>query len=454
MEKTIRKRRTRLSRRLSKFRFFRVLNKDRGFAVVFLLLLAVVGLVVGGTLRWWSSSPAGHAGPVIRISGLDWLQAWSLRRSAQQLAREGKYDEALYTWRAAVARNLGDPELHRGILRHLHEALVPDPAHVVIVEASVQWLARLTRTNRTEIPLMAGVLERYTRPESGLAWADAQGGGSGVDDPVLRVRARCLLGAGQWEAFGRVWQGRPPGWDGDPELVLYGEAWRSATEEGAKGREAGERLRAAVNDSGRRGAVAARLLLYSAEKRSSVEDAQTAVARLVQLHGDTTMDHVRVWTLLAAAGRGEEARRLAREYRGTPLDAAGAARFVGTLLDLGLSREALDFLEAKIQGYGGSVEVWRAYFDALIKEARWSELRRACASARLLSGRQESLTGEVLFAELRAAVAAGRRGDGERVAPELALSTFATPARMVAAVSTLRESGYVEQAWSLLQRGR
>ena len=66
----------------------------------------------------WTVSPPGFK-PVLKVSGLDLVQAWSLKRSALKAAAAGKDDDAAYAWQAAIANDAADPDLFRGSLRHL-----------------------------------------------------------------------------------------------------------------------------------------------------------------------------------------------------------------------------------------------------------------------------------------------------------------------------------------------
>ena len=71
----------------------------------FLLFLVFLALFLP---RIWRTTPPGFL-PVIKISGLDMAQAWSLRRSALRSTKAGDLDQATYAWQAAVARNPANP---------------------------------------------------------------------------------------------------------------------------------------------------------------------------------------------------------------------------------------------------------------------------------------------------------------------------------------------------------
>ena len=78
----------------------------------FLLFLVFLALFLP---RIWRTTPPGFL-PVIKISGLDMAQAWSLRRSALRSMKTGQLDQAAFAWQAAVAHNPANPDLVRGAL--------------------------------------------------------------------------------------------------------------------------------------------------------------------------------------------------------------------------------------------------------------------------------------------------------------------------------------------------
>src|SRR5687768_10582973 len=82
------------------------------FGMILLLPLAMLFL-----FKVWLVTPANFA-PAVKVSGLDLIQAGSSRRRAAQQAAQGRFEEALQSWRIAVANNPGNPDLIRSSLRH------------------------------------------------------------------------------------------------------------------------------------------------------------------------------------------------------------------------------------------------------------------------------------------------------------------------------------------------
>src|SRR5215470_17816654 len=103
--------------RLENFPLLRILLLEKWFRAVFLLFLTVF---VGALLflpKIWVTSPKGFL-PVVKVSLLDRVQAWSLKRAGRKAAAAGRYEEASYAWQTAIANNRADTEASRELLRN------------------------------------------------------------------------------------------------------------------------------------------------------------------------------------------------------------------------------------------------------------------------------------------------------------------------------------------------
>ena len=74
-----------------------------------LLMMVSLGLMLP---KIWKVSPAGYQ-PVSKISGLDFLQAWSFKRQALEQAAEARFDLAVSSWNACIANR----PFHASVLR-------------------------------------------------------------------------------------------------------------------------------------------------------------------------------------------------------------------------------------------------------------------------------------------------------------------------------------------------
>jgi hypothetical protein len=85
-----------------------VLDWRFSFLLLLLLFLLVVALLLPAKI--WNRAPPGSA-PEIRISTLDYLQAYALTRSARQAEQSGNNDLAIQVWSLAFANDPGSRQI-------------------------------------------------------------------------------------------------------------------------------------------------------------------------------------------------------------------------------------------------------------------------------------------------------------------------------------------------------
>ncbi|HTH49432.1 MAG TPA: hypothetical protein VMB21_18085, partial [Candidatus Limnocylindria bacterium] len=140
--------------------FLHILFYDRRFrwALVFsVLVFGSLGLLLP---KIWITSPDDYY-PTIKVRGLDLLQAWSLRRTAEQKTAAGRGPEALQSWVAAEANNPADPQILRGLLHTLAGLSQPDPAWLASGQQAAASLLRLTHTNLADLELAVRFQAHY-----------------------------------------------------------------------------------------------------------------------------------------------------------------------------------------------------------------------------------------------------------------------------------------------------
>jgi thioredoxin-like negative regulator of GroEL len=441
-----------IGRRLGHIEVVRILLRDRLFTSAFAIVGLIAVLIALSLPKIWRTTPADFPGATVKVSWIDLIQAKSLARSARKAAREEDWEAALHASRGALANNLGNPRLHRDLLQLLRSAPQTDLASPALLFTSSSWLLALGRTNQSDLTLIADVLEKYGAPTMALAFLDRR---RDADSPsITAARARCLLSAGKYRPFGELWKQHADQWassDSNSVMTHYVDAWLAATDSETEGIEALERLRASSSQNAPSGLTAARLLHQVAGLRRRIDDLNHALARLEKAGAASATHHAVLWLALMEDGRVEEARRMAADYDKVPQDPDAAARYVGALNALQLSPRAVQFLEANIQRYGHSPAIWRAYFDVLARERRWTDLQRLAGSLRAATGRQEVLFPDIVFAEYRAAHSEGRRRDADALARELIGLDFTQPDAALAIAGALRASGQPERARELLK---
>ncbi|MBL9136547.1 MAG: hypothetical protein JNK85_11790 [Verrucomicrobiales bacterium] len=444
------------SRRLGQYSLYRTFQKDPLFAFAFAVAVIVGLAALIGVPRIWRSTPVGFQGAIIRVSLLDKFQAAALAREAVSAGRAGDHSGALTAWRAAISQNLGDARLHRGVLECLLDSPEPRREDMVIAAASTGWLLGLTHTNRSDLALVAMVLERHGHPRRALAMLAGTAVDGVNDEPIRRALARATLAAGDFDGFAEQWKRDASTWESDPSMRLRYDTWL-AISNGSGAEEARNRLRSAMEGSDALSADAARLLHLAAQQRRDVNDLKSALARLDRTADrrlSCASDHAAYWLVLAEKGQEAEARRLAADYAPQTPDAESAATYVRTLAQLGLRTNALGFVSVNMGAFGHSPELWSAAFDLYLREQRWNDLQRAITTAKVLTTHHEPLYAEVLFAEYRSAVERHRPAEAETLARELVQAPLPLPRDAIRYGERLRRDGHLSEARQILSAHR
>lgn len=415
-----------------------------------MLLAATLGL--GSVLlipKRWNPTPEGFS-RVIRISLLDYLQAWSLRRSGAAAIEAGRWDDALASYRGAIGNNLVDAAALRGALGVLRDAPWCRSANLGLLFTCSELLLEVARTNRTDVLLVADVLERHRIAEATLE--KLRPFASQLTPEEDRVWTRALLGSGRIEAFLEHWNANPDRYQGDPVLPFY----RAAVDAGWGPPELAvpglETLRRGLENPRTR-ATAARLYAAAALQRADLNAYSEALRTLHETDSAMALDDAAGWELLARAGRLEEARELARKYgRVPPPTAIEMVQLARSWLALGLEDLALDTLRSHADRYGQSVEVWTTYLDILILRKDWSELRRISATLRSNATARDALLPVTLYADLRADLAEGRRSTVRETTRRLLEAPLPAPGLALRFAAGLNAAGESETAWNFLRR--
>ncbi|MBI4325180.1 MAG: hypothetical protein HY674_07930 [Chloroflexi bacterium] len=117
-----------LSRKLIYYPLLRMLLFKVWFRIIFFCLVLLIVFLSLFLPKIWTTSPDGFM-PVIKVSGLDLAQAWSLKRNARRAATAGRLNDASYSWMAAIANNPADPEAIRSFLDGVLRREKPEPRY-------------------------------------------------------------------------------------------------------------------------------------------------------------------------------------------------------------------------------------------------------------------------------------------------------------------------------------
>lgn len=343
------------------------------------IIAALVCLTAGlGLPKIWKVTPPTFE-PVVKISGLDVLQGWSLTRSARKAEAAGQWVEAVDIWQGAVANNPADREATRGLVEAVLR--IPDPERRELGRG-VQWafwLMRLDGTNAANLSRVGRLCDKYGLDDLNL----------GLIAPYheqldLEARKSLLKAAyrnGQMDLFGGLWTRYGSGFQGDRELEVYFAAWSAGWGPVANASEGRARLQRFLSDPAT-AEIAHPVQLPLAATRQDLDAYSRSLAFLVDHHLDTLAHHSGYWSLLIQAGRSAEAAGFARKLNASPRSPTELIRVAGLLQVLGLRDEAIQMLERHLPAYSYNTQVWVALAEQLGAAGRWGEVRSLGLSLR------------------------------------------------------------------------
>lgn len=397
---------------LAEYPLLRVLLFETWFRVGFALFLAVL---IGGLValpKIWVTSPDGFL-PVVKVSLLDFVQAWSLQRSARLNEAAGKFDEANYAWQVAFANNQADASSIRGLLRNYlnHERHLSEVRNAAPLAF---WLLRLTQTNVADLEIAAEVLERRGLVEyvPGLI-APSE---SRLTPALEKLYLKALFETGNHAGFNARWERVESKIASDPELALYRAAYLAAYAPAVLSADAMITLEKGVEDPGVR-ALATRLRMAISAQRGNLVEYEGYLTRLAEWRADQLVQHVTYWRLLLANGRRDLALKKASDYPyppGSPQETIELATFYSLA---GQPDAAIELFRRYARDFAFSAPFWIAYGQELIAGQRWPELREVAVMIRSVDGIADTLAGYSHFMEGRAELGLGRA--------ELARAAFA-----------------------------
>lgn len=435
-----------LAAKLLEYPMLRLLLYERWFRVAFAGLVLLFAFLALFLPKIWRASEPGFR-PVIKVSGLDIVQAWSLKRTALKAAAAGKHDEAGYAWQSALANNQADPELVRGALSNI----LKDPRRGQKPNYAVQesfWLLKLTGTNIADLELAAKVLEKFNYYDAILPLVDARK--DQLTPGLAAVYLRGLFNDGRMAAFNARWVELEDKVKDNPELRLYRAAHLTGWGPPDTITEARRQLESATEQPALR-VLAYRLKLAVSAHELKATEYGEALKKLEDWREDTLAYHAGYWRLLHFAGRDEEAKRLAQGYSSPPSSPMELAELVQCYSDLGLRDQSLELLERHGNLYSNSAVYWITYANELAEAKRWDDLRKLAVQIRGQDGMRDQLGGFSYFIEGRAETALGRASNAAAAFSKAAEREFPYPSLGQKVASQLLQLGQPAAARQILE---
>lgn len=370
------------------------------FAVFgFVAFLVFLGLFLP---KMWRMTPPDFL-PVIKISGLDMVQAWSLRRTAQEALENQQWDDAVYTWRAAFANNPSD----WNVCKKLTDTVLRSPKPARYANVALQqclWMMKLTETNQLSLETTARVFEEF-----------------GLHDPLFRILSnreqeltpaaqaiylKVLFNNRKFREFDREWQKGLHEAANDPELRLYRAAYLAGWGPRFHREDSLAVLEQAARSTELENA-ANKLLLDVRMHHQDVEGYYAALEQLRNNRASELQDHIHYWRMLMQANRKSEAIELAKSHSISPQTAMEVLNMANFLVESGERQEAIRFLKYYLPDFGFADPVWAMLTDLIIEEEDWTELRSVLTQIRQHPVVKDDLRGFSYYLEGSAAIGEG-----------------------------------------------
>jgi hypothetical protein len=434
-----------LKEKLLEFPLLRQLVCERWFRLAFAAFVLVFVFFALFLPKIWTTSPHGFR-PVVKVSGLDLVQARSLKRTALKDESAGKFEEANYAWQAALANNQADLNLIRGALRCvLRDPHGHDRAPQALGQAS--WLLKLTETNIVDLELAAKVFEEFKYHETVITLLTPRT--NQLTQPLKAIYLKALFNEGRYGAFNARWSALGAEVEADSELRLYRAAFLAGWGPPGTITEARQQLEAASNDPALR-LLAHRLQLVLSARQTDPDGYAKYLKDLEDWREDTLPQHALYWRLLANVGRRSEALRLAHAYSRPPATVTEAVELVQIYWELGLQDEASQLLNRSVDQFGRAPAIWVVYGTLLIEMKRWEDLRNVTVRIRQQEGVHDQLAAFSYFLEGRAELALGRDRNADDAFQKAAGLEFPFPSLGLKVAAQLDHLGRSELARQVL----
>ncbi len=428
-------------------RTIRIVLKDPWFLRIAVVCMAGIVALALFVPKIWNTAPPWHKTPM-KISGLDVVQSWSLRRAAEARAREGKLQESMAAWRGAILNTPADTEVYRGMLKTLIDSKERRREYIPFAVGEGRALLELSRTNNADLELMASFFRRFELFDWELAML--RGATGHMTAAGNRLLAEALFFSGDAERFKTVWDQNTADFSNDSRLALVHTAWAAAWGPPGGLLPARRALAEACKDP-QMGSYADKLQLQVSYNLSDITTYKPTLDRLIDVHEDRAADHVHYWKLLLDSGRGAEAADLARKYSDTPLTAHEAFQMAAVFDALKLTEYAAEFLAKQLLVFRDDVELWVSRAEMLSKLRRWDELRETSVTMRNERRLARRLTSYSYYVDGVVEYSLGERENAGRAFGKILESPLPSPAMALKAAANLRAMGFADIATQLLK---
>ncbi len=425
-----------------------VLRDDPKFRWVFSLLM-LAGLAVAIMLpKVWITTAKG-IDPIVRVSGLDLIQTYSLMRSARSYQEAGKVNEALQSWASAIANNQGDFRAVRGLIQILGSEERIERRWTPLGIGQSFWLLQIGGTNQADVEL---VTQFYRKAELHELSIRLLGDTNRTHSPVTtRALALAYYETGRMDLFAQHWDKFEAELKDDTQLRLCRAAW-SASAGPPAGIKDGIRILTEASKDRSTQIQALQLLLNVQSLRLDLDGFNATFGELQSLRADRLQDHVRHWLLLSYVGQGKLAAEKARAYAVAPQTVTEANMLLNAWNRLGVHDLAVDFARQQMPAFSNTGQLWLLIGRMLTSAQRWDDLRAVAVEMRNNPRVARVFGGYTYFLEGLAEHGLDHRVRAEENFRQMLLAPPTDTAIAFECGTTLQRLGYNESAQAIFKR--
>ncbi|HTI71230.1 MAG TPA: hypothetical protein VMF06_14770 [Candidatus Limnocylindria bacterium] len=381
---------------LHQWPFLRQLKAERRFRYAFAVASAIFIVIVGSLPKVWIITPK-NTYPILRASGLDFLEAWIFRTFAEAREREDHRVEAWQYWRQACAHYPTSPSLLRGALENTLRLPTRNYTYFSDGTTKAFSLVALDRTNPASLYCSARTFSHFRFYEAVINLTAAA---SETNVSLRTLRTQSFLWLGNSEAYTRERQRLPPEVL-NRELELFDCAQTAAwSSDPVQAHAALTQLqKASADQQAERRVSALRLRLLAASERTNVGEFEKTLQLLHDEREDEPLQHVQWWRLLEAENRRDQAVAEARKAELLPISSTELLGVAHAFEHLGLTDRAIDYLGRYATDIHANTEAWLHYADLVIAARRWDDLRQIALDLRNSPATHGELAGYSHFLE-------------------------------------------------------
>ena len=425
-----------------------VMFYDRWFVRAAIVAALGVLTIVLFVVKLWNPMPATYKGSA-KISGLDYLQANSLQRTANKEFRAGNLPNAMVAWRSAIANNPGDLDCYRGMLQALVEFPKSRREYLGFAVAEGSTLLEISGTNINDLELLSSYFRRFELYDWMVEMMKPKL--ESLTSKGARLYAEALFFTGRQDQFAQYWSSRELDLTSDPMSMLVHTAWQAFWGPPAGISEARQKLATARSDP-RLGIFASKLQLRVSERIPDLKTFKAALSQLEEAHEDQVFDSIAYWRMLRDAGKTADAVRLAKDFATAPATPEEAMQLGGVFEQLGMDEYCAEFLAKYAPEFPQVVQLWVARAQMVIKLKRWDELREIAITLRNSPALSRFADGYSYYLEGLAESRIGKKDAAGLRFKKAIDGAFPSPLAAFHAAGEMQSIGFPEFAAALLKK--